>query len=208
MGKKIVKTSMAKDINGNLKKILEKILHLENLSEDLSKANEEQARIILKLEERNQKTEEKLLEMEESLEIFKYGTKAIKDKHIEEYRKKGKLEEIDFQHKLILLIRQDKGLTEPHKRLMEFMINQFDDLSHKFKEVPYKDIKRGAPVSESRLSKYLKDLVEKGFLIRKGEGHHVFYKTNYKAYEKGKEVSINDLTEEEKDKEEITGMVY
>ncbi len=154
------------------------------------------------IEQKLDRIEAKLASLEESLAIFKYGAQEIKKKHMEEYKAQGKLHKIDFQHKLFALIRQDANLSEPLRKVMEFMISQFDDSKHNFKDLTFSQIRKEAPVSGGKLSGYLNELVERGLLIKRDDGYHSYYKTNYQAYEEDN--TAPDFTEKEQETAEQT----
>jgi len=170
---------------------------LLNEIKKITRANEDQAETILRLVNMLEEVKRKQDDLEESLSIFKYGHEAIKQKHIEEYKKSGRLHEIDFQHRMLLYIRHDDSLNKPEKEVFEFLTKLFDDLNHKFKEIPYKKLEKQAPVNKNLLPKVLKNLVEKGKITKKSDGYRMFYKANYKAYEEKKGKQLEKITKPE-----------
>ncbi|MEK6869868.1 MAG: hypothetical protein AABX74_06545 [Nanoarchaeota archaeon] len=170
---------------------------LFNEIKNLTKTNEEQAKTNSKLVNMLAEIKKKQEDMEESLSIFKYGHEAIKQRHIEEYKKSGRLHEIDFQHKMLVYLRNDKSLNRAEKEVFEFMTKLFDDVNHKFGEITYNKLEKQAPVGKRNLPKVLKSLVNKGKIARRSDGYHTYYKANYKAYEENKGRQLEKITKPE-----------
>lgn len=128
-------------------------------------------------------------DVEETLSIFKHGMDGVKKEIIEKAMKTGEMHKVHLPHKLLINIRNDEGLTkeerltEQEKKLAEFFTNQYDDSAGKFKELTFTEVKKDAPVDRSKIHELLKNLVERGIILKRETDYKVYYKMNFKAYD-------------------------
>lgn len=77
--------------------------------------------------------------------------------------------------KLYAMIRQDKSLRYPHRKILDFLIEQYDYEKGVFKEVHFSKIVRECRLGKNMAKNYLEFLVEKGYLGRRDDGYRVWY---------------------------------
>lgn len=170
---------------------------LLNEIKKITKANEELAETVLKLVKMLEEVKIKQEDLEESLSIFKYGHEHLKQKHVEEYKKSGRLHEIDFQHKMLIDLRDDKDLNKAEKEVLEFLTKLFDGKNHRFGEISYRKLEKQSPIAKSNLPKVLKSLIDKWKITKRSDGYRTFYKVNYKAYGEKKGKQLEKITKPE-----------
>ncbi len=84
-------------------------------------------------------------------------------------------EKILIKEKLLETVRKDTSLRHPHIKIMNFLIEQYDYVQGKFREVHFSKIVKECRLGKNRAGEYLEFLLEKGFLESRTDGYRRFY---------------------------------
>lgn len=80
-----------------------------------------------------------------------------------------------IKEKLFEMIRKDNTLRHPHRKIMNFLIEQYDYGQGKFREVHFSRIVKECRLGKNKAKEYLDLLVEKGVLETRSDGYRRFY---------------------------------
>ena len=140
--------------NNSMEFILEKICSIESLVIQNKKMLDENLNI-------NKKHEL----------ILSHGIVGYKEKFFGNENQR----EISEKEKLYAQIRQDKSLRHPHKKILEFLIEQYDYEKGVFREVNFSKIVKECKVGKNAAKGYLEFLVERGYINYRTDGYRKFY---------------------------------
>jgi len=73
------------------------------------------------------------------------------------------------------LIRQDKSLRYPHRKILDFLIEQYDYQKGKFREIHFSRIVKECRLGKNKAKEYLDYLAEKGLIDSRSDGYRKFY---------------------------------
>lgn len=117
--------------------------------------------------------EEKINLGQEGFQFFNDGLKAYKERNL----KKLQISITDVSTmELSAKIRADKELKFPHKKILDFLLSQFDFNTSKFKEVHYSKLVRECHIGTNMANSYLSLLEKKGYLQVRDDGYRKFFK--------------------------------
>ena len=81
-----------------------------------------------------------------------------------------------IQDTWIRKISADNELTFPHRKILEFLLNQYDYQTQQFKEVHYSKLVRDARLGKNKAKAYLDFLTAKNYIEKRNDGYRVLYK--------------------------------
>ena len=73
-------------------------------------------------------------------------------------------------------IRNDRELRFPHRKLLDFLLGQFDYSKQQFKEIHFSQLVKEARVGKNAAKAYLEFLEQKGYILRRSDGYRLFCK--------------------------------
>jgi len=77
---------------------------------------------------------------------------------------------------LSAMIRSDKELKFPHRKILDFLLGQFDFNTSKFKEVHYSKLVRECHIGTNLANTYFSLLEKKGYIEVRDDGYRKFFK--------------------------------
>ena len=101
-------------------------------------------------------------------QIFNEGLKA----HKEDLLKEGS---ITIRIQWLERIRNDKDLRFPHRKILDFLLDQFDFSKNEFKRIQFSKLVKGARVGKNMASNYLSLLEQKGYVEKRSDGYRTFF---------------------------------
>lgn len=117
--------------------------------------------------------EEKLSPGQETFQLFSDGLRAYKDRLLKEAHVSDSYITL---RQLTERIRTDKELRFPHKKILDFLLGEFDPLKSEFREVHFLKLAREARIGKNMASGYLSLLEEKGYVSKRHDGYRKFFK--------------------------------
>jgi hypothetical protein len=72
-------------------------------------------------------------------------------------------------------IRADTSLGFPHRKVLDFLLEQHDPATGQFKDVHFSALVRAARIGKNMAKDYLALLEAKGYIRRRSDGYRVFY---------------------------------
>ena len=72
----------------------------------------------------------------------------------------------------------NRSLRWPHRKILDFLLNQVDPQTCSYKPVQTSTLIRAARIGKQAAANYLADLIESGFIVRWSDGYRVFYRIN------------------------------
>ncbi len=103
-------------------------------------------------------------------EVFNGGLEAYRRKDVAHFR------HATAQQMWHIRSQADPDLLFPHRKILECLLRQYDDMTDQFGELHFSALVRQARVSKSRAARYLAALEEKGYVRRRDDGYRVFYR--------------------------------
>jgi hypothetical protein len=73
-------------------------------------------------------------------------------------------------------IRTDKDLRFPHKKILDFLLDQFDFTKNEFKGIQFSKLVKEAHVGKNMANNYLSLLEQKGYIEKRNDGYRTFFK--------------------------------
>lgn len=100
--------------------------------------------------------------------LINHGISGFKEKILTEHK-------VLPPEKLNSKIRKDKSLRFPHRKILEYLSEQYDYQSNEFHEVHFSKIVQKCRLGKNMAKAYLDFLVKKGYLGKRGDGYRVWY---------------------------------
>ncbi len=110
--------------------------------------------------------EDRLKSGEELFQLVQDGLKAHKKRTTES-------QQVTQLHERI---RHDKDLRFPHRKIAEFLTNQYDYHHKHFKEVHFNKLVAQTKIGKNKAGEYLDVLSKKGYIQKRTDGYRNFYK--------------------------------
>lgn len=104
--------------------------------------------------------------------LFSHGINGYREELLKKYNLK---EGFNKKEKIYSQIRNDNSLRYPHKKIMEFLIEQYDYGKDRFKEVHFSKIVKECRIGKNKAKEYLDFLIKKGFIESSTDGYRRFY---------------------------------
>jgi len=104
--------------------------------------------------------------------LIRHGIEGYRDRIIREF----KLRENTYpKEKLYALVRQDKSLRYPHRKILSFLIEQYDYTEKRFCEVHFSRIVKECRIGKNNARQYFEFLLDKGLIETRSDGYRRFY---------------------------------
>lgn len=116
--------------------------------------------------------EDKLETGEDTFLLIRDGLKGYKERCLKDIVDTGGTSTI---HKWREKARTDESLKWPHKKILDFMIGQYDYQKKQFKEKAFNEIVAGAKIGKNMAKEYLHVLQQKGYVDHKDTGYRHLY---------------------------------
>lgn len=137
-------------------KILQKIMNLEQT-----------------LSQKFRVIEDKLNQGQETFFIINEGLKAYGERKLKDLQLSSTTSTLN---KLYENIRNDKELRFSHRKILEFLLGQYDFEKKQFKEINFNRLVDGARVGKNMAGSYLRLLEGKGYVEKRATGYRTFYR--------------------------------
>lgn len=72
-------------------------------------------------------------------------------------------------------IRADKTLRFPHRKILDFLLGEYDSAKDEFNEIHFSRLVKASRVGKNMAKGYLAVLESKGYIDRRTDGYRVFY---------------------------------
>lgn len=116
------------------------------------------------------RVEHKLTKNTDVFQFFQDGLSAYKDRHLEQ------AETDNLQAKWLAKITSDNELRYPHRKIVDFLLSQYDSHNRSFKEVHFSKLAKEARVGKSNTRTYLSLLERKQLIERRHDGYRIFFR--------------------------------
>lgn len=94
--------------------------------------------------------------------------------------------------RLLQTFATDPDISYPQRKILEFLLRQFDHAHQRFQEVHSSKLVREARLGRGRAKEYLSTLEHKGYIQKRSDGYRVFYRINPASIDnKGSNTSEN-----------------
>lgn len=123
------------------------------------------------LSQRLHHIEERLTVSAEVFLLFSDGLKAHRDR----YLKEAQLSRSEPQQWLGK-VQADKELRFPHRKILEFLLSQYDYERRQFREAHFSKLVGEARVGKNMAQTYLALLIQKGYVEERSDGYRKFYR--------------------------------
>jgi len=117
--------------------------------------------------------QEKLGAGQETFRLFKDGLSAYKDRTLKETGVSKSQSVLNQWNQKIL---SDRDLRFPHRKILEFLLSQFDFQKNQFKEVHFSRLVKEAHVGKNKATEYLSLLEQKGYVQIRDDGYRIFFR--------------------------------
>jgi len=117
--------------------------------------------------------EEELAARQDVFEFFSEGLKAYKQSLFSDA---GISESKKVLGRWLENIRVDQDLRFPHRKILDFLLGQYDFTTNEFKEAHFSRIVKEARVGKNMANGYLTFLEQKGYIQKREDGYRKFYK--------------------------------
>lgn len=102
--------------------------------------------------------------------LFNDGLEAYRTRLLHENRL-GRI-----RQELLARISTDRTLRFPHRKILDFLLGEYDYNREQFTEVTFSRLVRECRVGKNRAQGYLSLLEQKGFVVRRTDGYRIFFK--------------------------------
>jgi hypothetical protein len=117
--------------------------------------------------------EEKLHWGEDTFHFFRDGLGAYRERFLKDTPVSQINSPISNLHNKLL---HDKELRFPHRKIIEFLLQQYDFKTNNFEEVCFSDLVKGARIGKNMTNDYLALLEYKGYIQKRSDGYRKFFK--------------------------------
>ena len=83
------------------------------------------------------------------------------------------MEKSRLKEKLLSTFRKDPTLRYPNRKILDFLIEQYDYQEGKFREVHFSRIVKECRLGKNKAGEYFEFLVERGYVKRRDDGYRV-----------------------------------
>ena len=73
-------------------------------------------------------------------------------------------------------VRADTELRFPHRKILDFLLGEYDYTKAEFKEVQFSRLVREARIGKNMANSYLSVLERKALVVRRSDGYRVFFR--------------------------------
>lgn len=114
--------------------------------------------------------ESRLAAAEPAMRLFDDGLNAYRTRLLHENRL-GRI-----RQELLARISVDGELGFPHRKILDFLVGEYDYSRDEFKEVNFSRLVRECRIAKNRAQGYLSLLEHKGFVVRRDDGYRMFFR--------------------------------
>ena len=125
------------------------------------------------IEERTKKLKENDDKENEINQLLKYGIEGYKKKILENYKTENSQ---NPENQTTIKIRNDPSIRFPHRKIIEYLQQQYDHDKQEFKESNFSTIVKKCRIGKNKAGEYLKLLQEKGYITKREDGYRKWYK--------------------------------
>jgi hypothetical protein len=112
----------------------------------------------------------RLAAAEPVLQLFADGLEAYRSRLLRENRL-GRI-----RSEILSGIAADPECGFPHRKIIDFLLSEYDFAKDDFREVHFSRLARQARVGKNRAQSYLSVLERKGFISRRSDGYRMFFR--------------------------------
>lgn len=105
--------------------------------------------------------------------LLNYGVVDFREKIVKSCKEQEAYNPLNW---LLQVIRNNPDLRFPHRKILEYLSQQYDYGKKQFQEVNHSTIVRGCKLGKNKAKHYLNDLAVKGLIARREDGYRVWYK--------------------------------
>jgi len=110
---------------------------------------------------------------EEGHFFINHGIEGYKEKILNELKVS---EKSNIKEKLLSTFCNDTTLRYPHRKILDFLIEQYDYQKGKFREIHFSRIVKECRLGKNKAKEYLEFLLKKGLIEYRTDGYRKFYK--------------------------------
>lgn len=145
-----------------------------NKVDSIQKLEAEEINLLKKLAKKNEHKEYLISHGIEGFEkfIIENLEKTIKD---------------DTTNRLYAVFMKDKDLSHPHKKVLLFLLDQYDYENNSFGSIHFSELVKKCKIGKNKAKEYLDFLTGKGFVDRVDDGYRVWYCISENHLPKGEE---------------------
>ncbi len=125
------------------------------------------------MSQRFDQIEARLKRGRDTLVLLDDALKLYRDRHLNDQLKLR-----SAPHRLLSVFATDPDLGIPHRKILEYLLRQFDYDAQCFSCVATTKLAKCARVGSGRLLQYMELLVRKGYVVQGSDGYRVTYKIN------------------------------
>ena len=87
-----------------------------------------------------------------------------------------------IRQELLARISVDPDLRFPHRKLLDFLVGEYDYNKDQFEEVNFSRLVKECKVGKNKAQGYLSVLEQKGFVVRRDDGYRIFFRIRAEAH--------------------------
>jgi len=105
-----------------------------------------------------------------------YLHKQIRSDIAEKLESESKTSIDDAQEKLYEKTRNDQDIRHPHRKIMEYLIGEYDYEMQEFKSVHFSKLVKETKIGKNMANSYLQDLKDKKYIECWTDGYRTFFR--------------------------------
>ena len=109
---------------------------------------------------------------EEQQFLIHHGIKGFRDMVLESFEKQSKANKIS---RLYSIFMHDKDLTHPHKKILSYLLEQYDLGKNCFDSINFSRIVKDCKLGKNKAKEYLDLLINKKLIEKQDDGYRVWY---------------------------------
>ena len=104
--------------------------------------------------------------------LINHGILGFKEMVLQKFEKQSKENKIN---RLYSIFMHDKDLTHPHKKILSYLLEQFNLENNCFDSINFSKIVRDCRLGKNKAKEYLDLLIKKKFIEKQNDGYRVWY---------------------------------
>lgn len=105
--------------------------------------------------------------------LLNYGLVGFREKIVQSFKEQKAYNPLNL---LLQVIRKNPDLRFPHRKILEYLAQQYDYREKQYHEVNHSTIVRECKLGKNLAKKYFNDLEAKGLIARREDGYRVWYR--------------------------------
>lgn len=130
------------------------------------------SKIETKLQEQNNLLQQIIDNSLQNQYLINHGILGFKEMVLDKFEKQSKENKIN---RLYSIFMHDKDLTHPHKKILSYLLEQFNLGKNCFDSINFSKIVRNCKLGKNKAKEYLDLLTKKGFIEKQNDGYRVWY---------------------------------